>query len=435
MATVFRREPRPDPPEVTEAEAPIGRAAPSMEQIISRGLITVDFQPILHLDSRQVVGYEALTRGPAGTGLERPGALFAAAEDAGVAWELDTVARAAAFRAVLDANLHPSMSLFVNANPASVGMRVPPDLVHTVVEAFSRLRVYLDISERAMGINPAATLIGIEKARATGWGISLDNVGLTADSLALMPFARPDVIKLDVSLLHGEGHPRAPRVMGAVTAHAERSGAVTLAAGIESIGHLRTARALGATYGQGYMLGLPGPIGGRGRTGSLRGGPTHVIPLIDAPPPVDARDTPFRLASAAHPPVPATAVVVEALAADLEQRAALDQDPPVFLACLPQARLMSGGPLAFLQVIARSASYAAALCAEPPRHPPAGAHIVALAEDDPLRAEWTTVVIGPHFSALLTAREDDGGTRYRLTYDRVTVVRAARTLLQRITTE
>jgi EAL domain-containing protein (putative c-di-GMP-specific phosphodiesterase class I) len=336
----------------------------------------------------------------------------------------------AAFRAALDANLHPSTSVFVNADPASVGRPVPAEMVSTLVEALSRLRVFLDISERALGTSPAATLVGIERARSTGWGISLDNVGLTADSLALMPFARPDVVKVDVSLLQGPGHERAPRVVGAVTAHRERTGAVTLAAGIESTEDVRTARALGATYGQGYLFGRPGPLPSHTRN------PVHPVPLIDSLPPVEADDTPFRVACATHPAAPATRAVIEALAADLEQRAALCQDPPLFLACLPEQRLMSGGPLAFLEVVARSASFTAALCAEPPRHPIVGALVQPMDERDPLRGEWVTIVIDPHRAVLLAARgsEEDRSLAYRLTYDRSVVVRAARILLRRVTT-
>jgi EAL domain-containing protein (putative c-di-GMP-specific phosphodiesterase class I) len=421
MATLFRRE-MPQPPHPDQG-VPV-------DQIVAERLVTAHFQPIVHLDSREVVAYEALARGPSGTVLERPDALFAAAADAGLAWELDTIARVAAFRAALDARLHPSTSLFVNADPASVGRPVPPELVSTLAEALSRLRVFLDISERALGSSPAATLVGVERARSTGWGISLDNVGLTADSLALMPFARPDVIKVDVSLLHGTGHQRAPRVLGAVTAHRERTGAVTLAAGIETTDHIRTARALGATYGQGFLFGRPGPLPSQTRN------PVHPLPLIDALTAVETDATPFRVASGTGRPALAPRAVIEALADDLEQRAALDQDPPVFLACLPAQHLMSGGPLGFLEVIARNASFAAALCAEPPRHAPLGAHIQALDHGDPLRGEWITIVIDPHRAVLLAARgdEEDGSLAYRLTYDRVVVVQAARILMRRITT-
>jgi len=408
--------------------APVS-SGPTIQEVVSRRLVTAHFQPVVHLDTREVVAYEALARGPAGTPLESPAALFAAAGEAGLEWELDTVAHAAAFKAALDANLHPSTSLFVNSNPASVGRQIPPDLVPTVVLAYNRLRVFLEISEKALAIDPNATLSGIERARASGWGVSLDNVGLTPDSLALMPFARPDVVKVDVSLVHDQPHPSAPRVMGLVTGHAERTGAAILATQIESEAQARTARSLGATLGQGYLFGRPGALPVQPHP------PNRAIPLIAGLPAVDPADTPYRLATSVQPALPAAPPVLEALAAHLEQRAALDQDPPVVLACLPENRLMSGESLAFLQVLARGASHLAVLSGEPPRHQLPGVRVVQLAEDDALRAEYTTIVIGPHYSALLTAREDAerGGYTYRLAYDRDLVIRAARTLLHRVT--
>jgi len=62
-----------------------------------------------------------------------------------------------------------------------------------------------------------------------------------------------------------------------------------------------------------------------------------------------------------------------------------------------------------------------------------------LLPDDPVRGEWDVVVLGPHFSAALLARDlgDDGPDlertfEYALTYDRATVVRAAHALLSRV---
>jgi len=432
MSTLFRRAPSNDhdqPGHEPDWVPGAAGAVPTIEQVVAERLVRIEFQPIVDLATAEVVAYEALTRGPAGTPLETPAALFASAQGAGLAWELDTIAHVTAFRMALDADLHPSTSIFINAHPGSVGRQIPADLAPIVMRAYGRLRVFLDISEKAMGVDPAATLSAIGRARASGWGISLDNVGLTADSLALMPFARPDVVKIDISLLHEHAHAHAPRILGAVTAHSHRTGATTLAAGVETEDHRTTARALGAAYAQGYLFGRPGALPVRAHA------PVNPLPLIATLPPITDADTPFLLAAAEHEPIPAAPVVVEALAAELEQRAVLDPDPPVVLACLPEPRLMSGGPMAFLQVLARSASYAGVLCGELPRHPPAGVRLVELAPDDPLRAEWTIVVLGPHYSAMLTARDSgpDGRSSYRLTYDRSLVVRGARVLIDRIT--
>ncbi|OLB82519.1 MAG: hypothetical protein AUI14_00600 [Actinobacteria bacterium 13_2_20CM_2_71_6] len=312
-----------------------------------------------------------------------------------------------------------------------MGGPVPDDLAPTLALAQARLRVFLEMSERSLSVDPQATLQGIERARAAGWGVALDNVGVTAHSLAVMPFANPDVVKIDVSLVHERTHPHAPRVMNALTAHAERTGASIMAVGIETEAHARTARGLGAVLGQGYHFGRPGPLPTVPRV------PTQPIGLIPALSPPAKVDTPFGLATADHPALPAPVSVLAALASHVEQRASLDPDPAVVLACLPRNQMISGAPLALLQMLARNASFIAALVGDVPPHPIPDVRLVRLPFNDPLRKEWTVIVLGPHYSAMLTAREranrrDPDDFAYRLVYDRTTVVRASQVILQRL---
>ncbi len=46
--------------------------AAELREILAGGLIRSLYQPIVDLDTREVVAYEALARGPVGSGLERP---------------------------------------------------------------------------------------------------------------------------------------------------------------------------------------------------------------------------------------------------------------------------------------------------------------------------------------------------------------------------
>ena len=71
--------------------------------------------------------------------------------------------------------------------------------------------------------------------------------------------------------------------------------------------------------------------------------------------------------------------------------------------------------------------------------PAPGIRGARLADDDPLRGEWVVTNIGPHFAGALIARDlgDSGPDRDRrflftVTYDRPTVIRAARTLLAKV---
>ena len=59
---------------------------------IAPEMLRTVFQPIFRLSTTEVLGYEALLRGPAGTAMESPAALFAAASDTDSAVALETTA-------------------------------------------------------------------------------------------------------------------------------------------------------------------------------------------------------------------------------------------------------------------------------------------------------------------------------------------------------
>jgi hypothetical protein len=61
--------------------------AGELQQILAEDRVRSVYQPIVDLDSAEVVGYEALARGPAGSSLERPDRLFATAHACGLVAE------------------------------------------------------------------------------------------------------------------------------------------------------------------------------------------------------------------------------------------------------------------------------------------------------------------------------------------------------------
>ena len=90
----------------------------------------------------------------------------------------------------------------------------------------------------------------------------------------MIPIVRPDIVKLDLSLLRRVSEADASSMILAATRHAELTGASLCVESIENDGDARWARALGATYGQGHYLGMPGPLPSELRP------PRRPIPLI-----------------------------------------------------------------------------------------------------------------------------------------------------------
>ena len=237
-----------DDPDWSEASA--------IAEVLASGGVRSMFQPIVDLATGRVVAYEALARGPVGP-MESPLALFGAARRCGLLAELDEACRAAAIRGASELGLLEPLTVFVNVEPEVIENAAFTDLLAIIEAAPGDLRIVLEITERALAARPAELLRTVERVRALGWGIALDDVGADPTSLAFMSLLRPDVIKLDLGLVQGEPSPEIAGVMNAVNAYAERSGALILAEGIEDTGHVTTSLALGATLGQGWFFGRP----------------------------------------------------------------------------------------------------------------------------------------------------------------------------------
>ncbi|MBB4690608.1 sensor domain-containing phosphodiesterase [Paractinoplanes abujensis] len=401
---------------------------PDIHDVLDRRAVTTLFQPLVEIASGRVLGYEALSRGPAHSPWESPATLFAAARAAGRETELDWICRARAYEAALTAGLDPALSWFVNMEPAAARTACPADLAPVVAYARHHLRVVTEMTERAIAVDPSGLLTAAAACRTAGWGVALDDVGADPMSLALMPFVHPDVIKLDMALLRAPGDPHTARVVAAVAAYAETSGAVVLAEGIETEEHLAVARTMGATVGQGWHFGRPAPL-----TGPT--GPSASLPLI-TPPRADPR-TPFGIVGDRRPLARTTKAQLMPMSRHLEALAADGGEPSVLLACFQDARHFTPATERRFARIATSSPLVAAFGTGLTDEPAPGVRGACLGDDDSLRGEWNVIVVGPHRAAALVARDlgDDGpqGERrfdFALTHDRALVVEAARSLLR-----
>jgi EAL domain-containing protein (putative c-di-GMP-specific phosphodiesterase class I) len=400
-------------------------AVASIGEVIDTRAVTTVFQPIVRLDGRpgeraEIVGMEALSRGPRHTPWETPAALFAAAREAGRHAELDWVCRAGAYRSAVDHELPDGVTLFVNAEPATFGTPCPPDLAETLLAAQLRLRVVTDLPERSIADDPLAVLAAGSACRNAGGGVALDDVGADPGSLALLTLLHPDVVKVDLRL--AEAH-----LFTAVRAYAERSGATILAEGIETEADLATARSLGATLGQGFHFDHPGPLQLLGNT-LVR--PRRTVPFVIAPPTPGYSRTPYETVSTTCPTGELSRAELLNATRLLEARALDPAEPAVLLACFQEARHFTPATAGRYAGYAESSGLVMAFATELPSRPAPGVNGVALRADDPLCDEWNVIAVGPHFVGALVARDLGGGQRFScaVTHDRELVLETARLL-------
>ncbi len=393
--------------------------------LVDRRYLKPQYQPIFDLGSGEQVAAEALARWPELN--TRPDEAFCRAAQIGRLAELDEACRNAAIEDALAQGVPPRFALFVNMEPSVLG---PDTARHILAKADGRVGLVVEITERALTDRPADLLHAVQQLRRAGCAIALDDVGSVPDSLALLPFIAPDVIKLDISLVQGWPGVDRASVFTTVAAYAERTGATILAEGIETDVHLREAFALGATLGQGWLFGWPGPLGevvSPGRDFGVHR-PLHPTPL-----------SPFSCVGAASPQI-APKELLEGSSQHLERQGLALETPPVVLGAMQDVRHFTSDTAVRYSQLGARCPIVGAFGTDFTATPVAGVRGVHLATDDPLRDEWVVAVVGAHYAGALVARDlgDTGPERHRrfafvLTHDHETVLAVARSLLGRMT--
>ena len=403
------------------------RRSPTSEfgDLIDTRYLKPEYQPIFDLITGEQVAAEALARWP-GLRITPEEAFWWAAEIGRLA-ELDEACRNAAIVDAIAHNLPSQFELFVNLEPSVLG---PDTATRLLTHAAGRVGLVVEITERALMKRPSELLRAVAQLRDAGCGIALDDVGALPGSLALLPFICPDVVKLDVSLVQRWPDIGRAAIYTAVAAYAERTGATVLAEGIESEPHLRRALALGATLGQGWYLGWPGPPGAVAESYK----PLQVHrPLNDMP-------TSFSgFADSAVARI-GTKELLLGMSQHLEHKGMALETAPVVLAAMQDARHFTPGTARRYSKLGARCPLVAVLGKGVPPAPARGVRGVALGADDPLRHDWVVAVVGAHYAGALIAHDlgdagDDRDRRFAfvLTHDYDRVLAAARSLLGRVT--
>jgi EAL domain-containing protein (putative c-di-GMP-specific phosphodiesterase class I) len=416
------------------------RSSPSVRDLLATGGLRAVFQPIVELRTGTTIGYEALARGPRGSKLEMPDELFALALEEGVLERLDRECRSCALSSAVAAGLRGDDLLFLNVEPA--GLNEGGVLDHMHEDRLSDVSVVVELTERALTARPREVLAAVRWLRERGCRIALDDVGVNPRSLGLMPFVSPDIIKLDRSITQGRAdETTAARVINAVRAEAERSGAVILAEGIETEAHRRRAAAMGAQLGQGWLFGRPGELDlSTRKVRDPRG--VDGIPPTSVPrrPPEEAPEaTPFEQLTPGATVLLGDKQLLLSLSRQLEQEATAVKGEAIVLATFQDTRFFTAATRRRYERMAEGAALVGTLGVGLAGRPGIDVRGASLSDDDRLKGEWDVVVMGPHFAGAFVARdlgdtEPDAERRfeYFMTYDRERVAQAARPLLHRL---
>jgi EAL domain-containing protein (putative c-di-GMP-specific phosphodiesterase class I) len=250
----------PGYPETGELLARLEKAAPPEDLIAERALksaleneaLRTFLQPIVSFPDAQLLGYEALSRGPEGSPVERADQLFGVAARLGLSRELEI---ACAWRAIKHiGNLPAHQWLSINLSSLSLGDE-------KLRCALARPNIIVEITEH-LPLNDARSLLPlIAELRAGGARLALDDTGCGFADLQAIEVLRPDFIKLCITIIRSlERSPkRVLDKLAATIAHLRQLGVDVLAEGVETEHEAQLLSQLDINYAQGWLYGKPFP--------------------------------------------------------------------------------------------------------------------------------------------------------------------------------
>jgi diguanylate cyclase (GGDEF)-like protein/PAS domain S-box-containing protein len=230
---------------------------------LSKGELCLHYQPLVHVASGEISGYEALIRwNHPDRGLVMPNSFIPIAEETGM---IIAIGEWVIRQALADAATWPdNISISINLSPTQMRS---PSLVSTVVQALAQSgvaasRVCLEITESVLMQDSESNIETLHKLRSFGLQISLDDFGTGYSSLNYLrsfPFSKIKIDRCFVSEIDQRDDCQA--IVRSVVSLAESLGMSTIAEGVEREEQAVLLSAEGCGELQGFLYSKAIPAG------------------------------------------------------------------------------------------------------------------------------------------------------------------------------
>lgn len=212
------------------------------------------FQPIVEGGTGDTFGYEALVRSRSPK-LGNPALLLGTAERLGRIREVGREVRRLVAKQL---ELAPAKAkMFVNVHALDLG----DDELYASTAPLSRVahRVVLEVTERMSLDTVEKPLELIQRLRDLGYSIAVDDLGAGYAGLTSFSELRPDVVKLDMSLIRGlDKDARKRSIVGSLLTVCIRDLETRVVCeGVETMAEYAALSAIGVDLLQGYLFGKP----------------------------------------------------------------------------------------------------------------------------------------------------------------------------------
>jgi diguanylate cyclase (GGDEF)-like protein/PAS domain S-box-containing protein len=234
-----------------------------LREALDEDALDLAYQPMFAIDGKTLIGCEALLRWlHPEIGAIEPERFIPVAEETGMIDRLGLMvlervcAQIARWR---DDGL-PMLPVTMNVSASQLAQ---PDLVDALRASLARYdlpghSLVLDLCEDALMTNPARAISVLDRIRACGVGLSIDNFGVGYSSPAHLKRFAPDMIKIDRSFIGKlPGDEDCVSVVSAIIHLARALGIPTLAQGVETEAQRKMLERMGCQSCQGFLIGVP----------------------------------------------------------------------------------------------------------------------------------------------------------------------------------
>jgi len=235
-----------------------------LRRAIARREFFVEYQPIVSLGRRRVMGFEALVRwNHPERGIVPPAEFIPEAESIGLITQIDHWVLNEACRQLQVWQREfddPTLTVSVNLSSKHFSRADLVDGIRSALEysgvAPSCLK--LEITETVLMERFEATATIAERVRELGVDLYIDDFGTGYSSLSYLTRFPLQLLKVDRSFVsQTSSDPRSVEVVRAILSLARNLGLATLAEGIETEEQFQQLRALGCEFGQGFWFSKP----------------------------------------------------------------------------------------------------------------------------------------------------------------------------------
>jgi diguanylate cyclase (GGDEF)-like protein/PAS domain S-box-containing protein len=239
----------------------------ALRRAIERDELVLHYQPLIHLESRELAGKEALLRwNRPGFGLVPPSEFISIAEETRMIipigeWVLRRACRQAK---EWQQSGHPHLRIAVNLSPRQFQQSDLCDVVAAALEESGLEPRYLEleVTEGTAMLNTDRTIATLADLRALGVRIAIDDFGTGHSALSYLRRFAIDRVKIDREFVQEIENSRSNRaIVSAIAAMAHGLDLVVTAEGVETEEQVAFLEEAGCEEVQGFLFGKPAPPG------------------------------------------------------------------------------------------------------------------------------------------------------------------------------